>query len=160
MNENNIVVNLNDKEDYINKYNERELDDELGKYLLEKAKNIKTKQKIIITINAKNKLTSKEKDELVDMIRSYFGLDISEILNISRKEKILNLILLLIGFIFLIIYAFVYKTVLLSEILLIFGWIFVGEAICNVLYKSIENNLKIIRRKQLVNAKIKFNEDK
>ena len=47
---------------------------------------------------------------------------------------------------------------MLSEFTLIFGWVFIGEAICNILYAESENKHKISRRKQIVNAKVLFDE--
>ena len=56
---------------------------------------------------------------------------------------------------FILVYS-LFDLSFLEEFILIFGWVFLGEAICNFLYKEIENRYIIIRRKQIVNAKIIF----
>ena len=89
------------------------------------------------------------------MIRNSFGTDISEIMNASKKKNLANGLILFVGIIFLILYTcFNFK--FLSEFILILGWVFIGEAICNFLYNTIENKLNIIRRKQITNAKVIF----
>ena len=153
--ENIIKIHLNTKEDYKNKYNEEILSYQLSNYILEELKGINTKQKIKYVISTDFNIDEVEKNNLVDMIRNNFGADISEIMNLAKKERIANYLILLTGAIFLIIYSLLEKYII-SEFVLILGWVFLGEAICNFLYKGIENKSKISRRKQIVNAKVIF----
>jgi len=92
------------------------------------------------------------------MIRNNFGADISEIINLAKKQKLLNYSILLIANILLVIYSLL-EIKLLAQFILIFGWVLLGESICNFLYKGTENKHKISRRKQIVNAKVIFEQD-
>ena len=157
MKENIIEIRLKNKDEFMNTYNNKRLSVDLANYILEESKNIKTKQKIKFIINTDFILTDKDKDTIVSMIRNSFGTDVSEIMNISRKESITNLIIFIIGLLFLLAYVFI-KSKFISELTLIIGWVFIGETVCNVLYHRIENRLKITRRKQIINAKFIFNE--
>ena len=89
------------------------------------------------------------------MIRNNFGADISEIINQSKKQQLANLLLLIISSI-LIIVSSLLKIKILAQFILILGWVLLGEAICNFLYKNIDNKYNISRKKQIVNAKVFF----
>ena len=75
-----INIHLNERTDYINKYNQRILSYDLSNYILEELKGINTKEKIKFNIKSDFVMSDLEKTNLVDMIRNNFGADISEIL--------------------------------------------------------------------------------
>jgi len=64
--------------------------------------------------------------------------------------------LILIISVILIIISFLLQSKLLAEFVLILGWVLLGESICNFLYKGMEIKHKVLRRKQIVNAKMIF----
>ena len=90
-----IKIHINERTDYINKYNQRILSYDLSNYILEELKGINTKDKIKFHITSDFKMSDLEKTNLVDMIRNNFGKDISEIINLSKKHHIINLMILL-----------------------------------------------------------------
>lgn len=153
-----VRINLNSREDYQNNYNEKILSYNLSNYILEELKGINPKEKIEFVITSKFKLNEKEKDEIVDMIRKNFGADIGEIINLVEKQRVINYSILVLGVLFIVVHPFL-KNALLSEFNLILGWVFLGEAICNIFYKEVENRHKINRRKQIINAKILFEDN-
>lgn len=150
-----ININLNDKTDYTNTYNNNILSYELSNYIIEETKGISTSDKIEFIITSNFSITDNDKNKLISMIRNSFGTDVSEIINFSKKQILANLLILFIGIIFLILY-YVITPIFISELNLILGWLFIGEAICNFLYHGFENNYKIKRNKQIINAKIIF----
>lgn len=156
--ENIIKIHLKEKEDYTNKYNEDILSYQLSNYILEETKGIDTKQKIKFIVLADFEMSKQEKEKLVDMIRNNFGADISEIIHLAKKQRITYYIILAISIILIIIYSLL-KIKILAQFILIFGWVLLGEAICNFLYKGIDNKHKITRRKQIINAKVIFEEN-
>ena len=150
-----IKIHLKKEDDYKNTYNDNILSYNLSNYILEELKGINPNQSIKFIISTDFLINEIDKDNLVDMIRNSFGNDISEIINLTKKQYIANILIFLIGFIFLIIYS-LSNINLISEFILILCWVFLGESICSFLYKSIQNNYKIKRRKQIVTAKIVF----
>lgn len=156
--ENLIKIHLKNRDDYKNKYNNQILSYDLSNYILEELTGIDTKEKIKFIISSDFYMDSIEKNNLVEMIRNYFGPDISETLNFAKKQKYINYILLLISTITIIVYS-ILKVKILNQFIIIFGWVLLQEVICNFLYKAIENHHIISKRKQIVNAKIIF-EDK
>lgn len=150
-----ISIHLDDKKDYQNEYNENILSYELSNYIQEETKDINLKDKIEFLITSDLDIDDKEKNHIVDMIRNSFGTDISEIIHFSKKTIIANSLILLVGIFFLIIYYFIIPK-LISELTLILGWVFIGEAICNLLYHTIDNSIKTRKKKQIVNARVLF----
>ena len=153
--ENIIKIHLKDRDAYKNDYNEQIISYDLSNYILEELKGINIKQKVKFIITSDFEMLEQEKEDLVDMIRKNFGSDISEIGNTAKKHRMSNYLILFIGIVFILLYSLL-KIEVLSEFILIFGWVFIGEAICNFLYEGIENRYHIMRRKQIVNAKILF----
>lgn len=153
--ENIIKIHLKESDDYKNTYNDQIISYDLSNYILEELKGINLKQKIKFIITSDFEMSKQEKENLVDMMRKNFGSDISEIGNAARKYMMSNYLILFIGIIFILLYSLLNIDVI-SEFILIFGWVFIGEAICNFFYKGIENKYHIMRRKQIVNAKIFF----
>jgi len=150
-----INIYLKDSNDYKNQYNEEILSYELSNYILEELKGIDTKQKIEFNVSTAFEISEQEKNILVDMIRNNFGADISEIMNIAKKQRMIDYLILIISVI-LIIISFLLQSKLLAEFVLILGWVLLGESICNFLYKGMEIKHKVLRRKQIVNAKMIF----
>lgn len=152
-----IKIHINERTDYINKYNQRILSYDLSNYILEELKGINTKDKIKFHITSDFDMSDLEKTNLVDMIRNNFGKDISEIINLSKKHHIVNLIILLISIILIIIYSTL-NTEIIAQYTLILGWVLMEQTICYFLYKGTNYDHQISRRKQIVNAKVIFNE--
>ena len=150
-----ISIHIDSKTDYENEYNKNILSYELSSYIQEETKDISLKDKIEFLITSDLELDDKEKNHIVDMIRNNFGTDIREIMHFSKKTIIANSLILLVGIFFLIIYYFIIPK-FISELTLILGWVFIGEAICNLLYHTIDNSIKTKKNKQIVNAKILF----
>lgn len=152
---NKIKIHLKIKEDYKNRYNEEILSYDLSNYILEEIKDIKSNQKIEFIVSSNFTMSDNEKSEFVDMVRNNFGTNISEIIKLSKRENIANILIFITGIFFLILYS-LFKINFVSEFILILGWVFIGETICNALYHGIEKRLKIKRRKQIIDAKIVF----
>lgn len=150
-----IKINLKSKDDYINNYNKEILSYDLSNYILEETKGIPIKDKLRFIVSNDFEMTERETNEMVDMIRNNFGNDISEIMQLYKKQTLANGLIFIVGLILLVLYPLLTEIVL-SEFVLIFCWLLIGEAICNFFYKGIEYRYKVARRKQIVNAKILF----
>lgn len=153
-----INIHIQSKDDYQNKYNQNILSYQLSNYILEETKGINVKEKIKFNITSDFDMNDQDKNDLIDMIRNNFGADISEILNQSKKQQFANISLLLISSILIIISSII-STQILAQFILILGWVLLGEAICNFLYKNIDYKYQVSRKKQIVNAKIFFEQD-
>lgn len=153
--ENVIKIHLKQREDYKNVYNEEIISYNLSNYIFEELKGIDLKQKIKFVVSSDFNMDEQERENFVYMIRKNFGADITEIINLSKKQRMSNYLIFVLGIIFILIYS-VFNLEVISEFILIFGWVFIGEATCNFFYKGIENRYQIMRRKQVSEAKIIF----
>lgn len=152
-----INVKLHSKDDYINKYNDERLNQELIDYLMEEIKATSIKEKIKINIVTEFIMEQEEKNRFLDMIRSHFGTDIGELYNLNERVIIIDFLISIIGILALITYFFLMDIPLISEFLLIVGWVLLGEVICNILFEMSKTKLQIKKMKKLTTCKIEFN---
>lgn len=142
-----IDVHLKNKESLTNVFNDKELNSDLGDYIFHKALIYKLTKKLNLKINIKTdfEVSEDDKENIIDMIRSYYGhLVKTEIiyLNINNFKSML---LFIIGFIVLLITYFI-KSFVIHEIFVIIGWLVTWEAAYSVLFA----NGKHKRRKHLL----------
>lgn len=155
--ENMIDIHLKTKEDYQNDYNEKIFSYKLSNYILEETKGISLKEKIKFNVIPEFYMSEEEKNGFVDMLRNNYGADVGEIIHLKQKDYLSNILILLLGIIFVVIYALL-KDKLLAQFMLILGWVLIGETIVNFLHKGAEHRYNIERRKQIIKAKIVFKE--
>ena len=154
---NNIIdIELNNKSDYKNKFNNNRISNELNTYILNEVKALTLKDKIILEMDNKVKLSEEEQTELVKMIKLSFKDDLDELKIYERRLLNQSLILLIIGVILLLAYYFAINVFFVSEFILIIGWLFIWEAGDLFLFTRRENQIKQIRREQLIHSKIIF----
>ncbi|MEE0699522.1 MAG: hypothetical protein U0M66_02910 [Bacilli bacterium] len=159
MDDSKIEIFLSSKEAYQNEYNKKRLSSSLSDYILEESKFISPKKKINLIIKTKFELENEEKEELVDMIRNNYGTDVSELIMVSKKLKKLDLIIFIMGVIALLVYFLIPTKFVASEVILIIGWVLIWESTYNFIFRGAGNQLKILRRKQIINGKITFEKD-
>lgn len=154
--DNKIEVLLHDRDDYVNIFNNDRISSDLDDYILNETKTIGLKEHIIIEIKSEFDMSDDEKNKLRDMIKLSFYDDIIE-LNVFEKTLLKkNIIFMIIGVLFILMYFLFNDFIIINELLLIIGWLFVSESIYALIFGSSDNNIKIIKRKQLVNSDIIF----
>ena len=151
-----INIELNKKEDYINKFNNKRISADLDNYILNEAKTVKLTDKITIEIYSKFELTEEEQKDLVSMIRLSYKDDWDELLIYEKKIITKALILLAIGIIILLAYYLSNNLFFVSEFILIIGWLMIWEAADGLIFSRTENRVKQTRRKQLMYSHIYF----
>lgn len=154
--DNKIEVLLHDRDDYVNIFNNDRISSDLDDYILNETKTIGLKEHIIIEIKSEFDMSDDEKNKLRNMIKLSFYDDIIE-LNVFEKNLLKkNIIFMIIGVLFILMYFLFNDFIIINELLLIIGWLFVSESIYALIFGSSDNNIKIIKRKQLVNSDIFF----
>lgn len=151
-----INIELNQKEDYINKFNNKRISQDLNNYILEETKTVKLTDKITIEINSKTKLTKEEQKELVTMIKLSYKDDLDELLIYEKRINLKSITLLLIGVIILLAYYLSNNLFFVSEFILIIGWLMIWEAADALIFSKTQNRIKQTRRKQLIHSNIHF----
>ena len=154
--ENVIRINIKRKEDYVSKFNDASLSKELREYIMEECKNFDIKDSFYIAISSDYDMNDEEKDKFVDMIRSNFGTEISELM-IHRKRAIrMDIVTVFLAVVALVFYLLSSDIPILSEFILVFSWVLIWESAYNLLFGSFTNKIDIERRKKLTNCKIIF----
>lgn len=163
MNMNNKKINaielvINDKEEFYNSFNNKKLASDLGNYIYNEALIFNRNESFQINIKTNSDLTKNEKNEIVDMIREYFGLRIRETINYYKFNRLKKILLFLLGIILITISHFVSinNEFLISEVFLIIGWVAIWEVFDNILLVETKKKFKLNRYKKLVNCKINF----
>lgn len=155
---NTIDIIIKDKDDIYNKFNSNKLSSELGNYIYNQSLGCKLKDEIKINVKTANELTSKEKNDIVDMIREYFGLGIQETLIYYKYNNLKKIILFILGILLIYVSHFIsiINEFLISEVFLIIGWVAIWEVIENILFVETKKQFKLERLKKLVKCKIVF----
>ena len=151
-----INIELNKKEDYINKFNNKRISLDLDNYILNEAKTVKLTDKITIEIDSKFKLTEEEQKDLISMIKLSYKEDLDELLMYEKKIMSKAIILMLIGVIILLAYYLSNNLFFISEFILIIGWLMIWEAADGLIFSRTENRVKQTRRRQLMYSHIYF----
>ena len=160
MNTNEIIIDItiNDLEDVTNRFNSKKLSDELSNYIYNECKGNSLKDNIKINIHTLRELTDDEKEKIVDMIRSNYGIDIKENMLYIKYTNIKGIILFIVGIFLICIYNFLnnFELSWIPETLLIISWVVVWEAVYNFIFLETQKRIEIKRLKKLTNCKIEF----
>lgn len=158
MNKNVINLTIQSKEDFYDKFNTNQLSKELGDYLYNNNLQFPFKEPLSIRIITTFKLEKKDQEEIVDMIREYFGLSIRETLNYYKFNRVKKLILFILGIVLICCAHFteLRHDFIFSEVLLIVGWVAIWEVFENILLVETKKRFKLKYLKRLVQCKILF----
>ena len=142
--DNTINIFLKEREDYINSFNQERISTDLDEYILNETKTFNPKRKVTVNISSNFNIGEDEQEKIKRMIKARD--------NLLRRD----FLILLIGILILVIYYLFLDYPVINEIILIVGWITVYESIYSLLFSRTELNIKIRKRKQLINSKIIF----
>lgn len=154
----NIKITLDSEDDYRNPFNKGKLSTELSNYIYEECKGEPLNTDILIAIVPSFEMTKKEKEELIDMIRKNYGIDVKEDLLFLERSFIWKTILFLLG-VFIVAISYFIKTVddyVISEVILIIGWVAIWESVYSWIFEDGKKKVEIKRLKRLANCKIEF----
>ncbi|MBE6140212.1 MAG: hypothetical protein E7172_01595 [Firmicutes bacterium] len=151
-----INLNISLKSIY-HPFNDQELSKDVIEYLLEKVNYIRFNESCEIKIHIKEKISEKEKNKIMNLIKKSFNVRIKRITFLTDIEITKNIILFFGGLLFLIIvYFFKMKFALINEILLIIGWVGIWESVSGFIFDIVKSIIRIKRYKQLKSANIIF----
>lgn len=150
-----ILVNLNKKRDFYNKFSNEKLNNLLSEFIYNESLEGRVGEKIVINIECKEKISNEEKEIMIDMVRRHYGIMVQDLLLIYDKEQSLKAILLVVG-IFLILLYYMKIATILKDIILMTGWVSICGALYGLIFSKTENDIKIKRLKALASARIYF----
>lgn len=150
-----ILVNLNKKRDFYNKFSNLKINDKLNGYIYNESLEGDYKNKIVININCKENISDLEKQDMIDIIRRNFGIQVKDLLYTYEKEQDKKAILLVVGIALIILYYTGFASIL-KDVILMFGWLAICSSVYGLIFSSTEIYVKIKRLKNLSKARIYF----
>lgn len=151
-----IEIDLDSKLEYLNKYDDNMISEELLNYVLDTFDNVKNN--VVLQIKFNYNATNKELLKIENLMKKSFLIELDNIKKKLKKQRVIDLLLLLWGMLVLVIYFFMknYEFVLLTELLMITSWVSLWKFVENILF---DRRLLIIKKKKyekLINAKIEL----
>lgn len=139
-----IEIDLDDKFEYLNKYDDNKINDELHEFILESMSNVK--QDVILKIKFNYKINKEIESKVAKIFNDSFR---EKLLNIQKelnRQKVRDFILLILGFLFLAIYCCldVFNIFLVAEFFMVISWVAFWEFAESLLFD---------RRKLVINRK-------
>lgn len=144
-----IEIDIIDKHDLVEKYNSKNLSKELIDYIIKESAFITKKDNIKLIINDKTK-----NNNIVEIVKNGLKKEYNQSLTINHITNIRQILLLILGVIFLLIYATIKAEIVWKEILLIIGWVPIWEVVDIELFADLENKRKRQILKKLLTSEI------
>ena len=151
-----ILVNLNKKRDFYNKFSNLKINDKLNDYIYNESLEGDYKNKVIINISCREKITDEEKQNMIDIIRRNYGIQVKDLLFTYEKEQDKKAILLVVGIALIIVYYTGFASIL-KDVVLMFGWLAICSSVYGLIFSSTRSYIKIKRLKNLSKARVYFN---
>lgn len=153
-----INVDLKDRNDFYNKYNNKDLSTDLCEYIDEKQKQILINSKIILNFNLKYEVDEEEKITMTNIIRRHYYGKIKQINSYVKYNQIKDVLLLFFGVASIIFSEILakYLTFVIPEIFSIAGWVAIWEVIYALLFTNIRKRIETRIYRKLMRAEINF----
>lgn len=133
-----IEIDLKNKEDLTEKYNEKLVSKNLVDYMIEQARFIDKKDKVKVVINNQCGLSK----DCLEVIKDGLKLEYQKNLNNSKLGNIKQFFLMLIGILFLFLSTVIHEDLIFKEVFLIIGWVPIWEVIDMELFSDIKEKRK------------------
>lgn len=155
-----ISIYVEEVDDFYNEFDADELtlSDDIVNFINNRVETISNKYGIVLEFDVP-KMSSKEKEKIINIIRSNYGLTSSLKNKALQTIKYKSLVFFLIGIPFLLFsYSMSDFGELGKEVLSIVGWVSIWEAISAMLFDNFKLRTSKLKVDRLFNAPIKFSE--
>lgn len=153
-----IEIIIQEKEDFQNKFNEKNLSNELSSYIYEECLGTPLTNDIKLEVFSKVELTDEDQKDFYEKVHKNYGMMVKEEELVLRYSNYTKGFLFFLG-VLLIALAYLLESVkdlILSEVILIVAWFSIWEATSGFLFENSKKRIKIKRLKKLSNCEIKF----
>ena len=148
-----IEIDINNKSDVLEKYNNSKISKELIEYLINEANFLYKKDTIIIKINMNPKINL----DIVNLLNAGFKREYLYTIKSHLKNNILQIILFFLGIFFLFLSTQINSSDIWKEILLIGGWVPIWEMIDLELFNDFRGRKRKRILQKLMNSQIIIN---
>lgn len=148
-----IQLDITDKENLYEKYNTNIINTELINYLVDNALYIKKEDKVTIQVNN----ICKTKENIKEIIINGLNKELDSLIKSNYRNNIIQIMLFLLGTIFLFLSTLISDTAIGKEVLIIIGWVPIWEMIYLELFRDSKNRRKIQVLKKLIVSDFEIN---
>ena len=145
-----MEININDKDDIFDKYNDKNISKEFIEYIINKTKQIELNKNIKFICIKKCDI---EKN-IVELIRKELEEEYKISLKERNKNNIKQIIFLLMGIIFIILSTNIEDKSIWKEISLITGWVHIWEMIELEMFSDMDGRIKRKTIKRILNSEM------
>ena len=151
---NNIVIDLDNDEEYLNDYDDNKINDSLANYILDSIVDLN--YEVNLNIKFKYKVDNGEINNVKEKINYTFKFLKRQNETYIKKSNYRNIFLILLGILFFWLYKLfdVYNLSVISEIANILSWVALWSFGENLLFARRKFNIKRKKIKRVFNAKI------
>ncbi len=157
-----IQISIDQFSSFFDPLNKDRISNEIVEYIHREMKLIPMKSAIAIKICGRSSFSSKEKEQMIDVLRSHYGLLVQHELKLHRYRKIKKLALLLIGVLFIAFarwFSYFVSSVI-EELFLIAGWVVIWELVYEVVFTDNTQKIQVSQMKKLTDCQIVFEQEK
>jgi len=144
-----IEININNKYDLIDKYNEKKVSNEIIEYIIKQERLI-TNNKTKIVISNKCYIDKKIDELLKEGLQEEYSKSLEQ----HHKNNMKQVLFLILGVIFIFLSTLIKNGIIWKEILLIIGWVPIWEMIEVELFSDAAGRKKRMLIKKLLNSEI------
>lgn len=139
-----IEININNKYDFIGKYNENKVSNELLRYIINQTMLINKNKKIKIIINKKVDIDKNSVEMIKEGLKEEYNKSVEE----RNRNNVKQLIFLFLGMLFIFIATSIERRGMWRELILIIGWVPIWEMVKIELFSDVygRRKRKIIKR--------------
>lgn len=151
-----IEIDLDNKLEYLNKYDDDCINDELHKYILDVFDDVK--RNVLLRIKFNYSIGEEELSKVELIFKKSFYIEFDNISKKLVKQNIRDAVLLFLGFLFLIVYCYLddFNIFLVAEFFMVISWVLFWKFAESLLF---DRKILIINKKKyekLINAEIKI----
>ena len=153
-----IAISFDEKDDYINQFNNNKLSNSLSNYILEECRGKSLANRITLNVKTNFKISVQEKEEFIKMVHENYKTDLEEYTLVLKHSNLKKILIFFIGIVLIYLAYFndIVSNKVISEVILVIGWVAIWEAAYTWLFESNENRIKIKRLRQLAKCRINF----
>lgn len=148
--EKNIEINIINKYDFLEKYNEKKVSEKLIKYIIKQSMLIKKDETIKIIINKKCVI----EQDCKKMIKEGLQEEINKSLDAYRRNNIKQIWLFILGITLLFLSSLIREDLIWNEMLIIIAWVPIWKVVEVELFPDMEGRRKRKKIKKLLNSEI------
>ena len=151
-----IEIDLDNKLEYLNKYNDNIINDELHNYILSAFDDVN--KNILLKVKFNYNIDKDERLKVALVFKDSFSIELDNIQKKIKKRNIRDAVSLVLGFLFLIIYCYLddFDIFLIAEFFMVISWVSFWEFAESLLFgrkKLIVNKKKY---EKLINTEIEI----